>query len=876
MAARKLEVQILGDAKSLERAFGKASKASDSFGSKVGGGLLKTAKVATVAAGAIGSLAGVMGVKAVNAAVDLGEQISKNNVVFGKSGKDIVKWSKTLASSFGISQSAALTAAGTFGNMLVPMGFTRVEAANVSRQMVQLASDMASFNNASPEETLEAIRAGLAGESEPLRRFGVFLNDARLKTKALELGLYEGKGALDAHAKAAATTALIYEDMKKSGSVGDFARTSDSLANKQRILKAELENASAAIGRALLPAATKAVSALADIIPHVVRFGQKTAEYLGPKLEATIAFFRRHWDTIKSVVVGAARIIEQVVQAIGAGIRWMSEQAQRYWPVVRRAAESVAAWYQRNLKPAIENVIGALSAIWDRFGGAITRVARTAFNSVLTIVSTVMKNIKGVIEIVLAVIRGDWGKAWNELKGIVSRTIGAAVQVVRNAAGMFLEAAKAIGKALVDGIVAGAANIGSALKKKLMDGIGGALNAVKSGFGIFSPSKVTEDEIGKPLAQGVIVGAVLGLRDLPDKVSDSVRAAIDRAREKVEASRSSFRDAWSLFATDALTAFDARTDTLLGKVEAKLASRVASIERTLGRRLSVIAGARGNQTGSERELEALRGIRDADRRKADMASARQALRDANESGDDNAIRDAQQRIRDLELDELERTLSEKAARERQALDDRLRREEEEAARRAEKLKVAAEAAAERERLDLSASQALRRRHFEQRLAALGEEATKEGMKQSEIQSRLVALLKSFGVDYKSAGKALGKAFAEGLAETEAAVRSAAASLQATAASAIGAAQVAVKVSASKPEKRAAGGPVTAGRPYIVGEVGPELFVPSSSGTIIPNGAGGTVINLHIGGSVVTERDLIDAIHTGLLQKGRRNVSLGLT
>jgi hypothetical protein len=35
-------------------------------------------------------------------------------------------------------------------------------------------------------------------------------------------------------------------------------------------------------------------------------------------------------------------------------------------------------------------------------------------------------------------------------------------------------------------------------------------------------------------------------------------------------------------------------------------------------------------------------------------------------------------------------------------------------------------------------------------------------------------------------------------------------------------------------KKAAGGPVSARRPYIVGEVGPELFVPESSGTIIPN------------------------------------------
>jgi phage-related minor tail protein len=36
------------------------------------------------------------------------------------------------------------------------------------------------------------------------------------------------------------------------------------------------------------------------------------------------------------------------------------------------------------------------------------------------------------------------------------------------------------------------------------------------------------------------------------------------------------------------------------------------------------------------------------------------------------------------------------------------------------------------------------------------------------------------------------------------------------------------------QPRATGGPVNAGSPYMVGERGPELFVPSGSGTIIPN------------------------------------------
>lgn len=79
--------------------------------------------------------------------------------------------------------------------------------------------------------------------------------------------------------------------------------------------------------------------------------------------------------------------------------------------------------------------------------------------------------------------------------------------------------------------------------------------------------------------------------------------------------------------------------------------------------------------------------------------------------------------------------------------------------------------------------------------------------------------------------------------------------------------------------RANGGPVSAGSAYIVGERGPEWFVPGSSGTVIPGGFGGgaggggggtTVIQLMLDGQVVTE-----VVHDGLLTKQRQNRGAGL-
>lgn len=62
------------------------------------------------------------------------------------------------------------------------------------------------------------------------------------------------------------------------------------------------------------------------------------------------------------------------------------------------------------------------------------------------------------------------------------------------------------------------------------------------------------------------------------------------------------------------------------------------------------------------------------------------------------------------------------------------------------------------------------------------------------------------------------------------------------------------------EARAEGGPVVSGRPYVVGERGPELFVPSSSGSIVPNGGGATQIHIMEGASVsIRSQGDIDAL-----------------
>jgi hypothetical protein len=190
-----------------------------------------------------------------------------------------MEFSKTAATSLGQSQTEALKAAGTFGVLGTAAGLTGTDLGNMAVKFTTLATDLASFNNTSPEDAVLALGAGLRGEAEPLRRFGILLDDAALRTKALELGLVKStKDALDPQTKSLAAQAIILEQTTLQQ--GDFARTADGAANKQRILTAQIKDAKTNIGKGFLPVMAIAVGLLSqfaefasDNAPLIVTMG---------------------------------------------------------------------------------------------------------------------------------------------------------------------------------------------------------------------------------------------------------------------------------------------------------------------------------------------------------------------------------------------------------------------------------------------------------------------------------------------------------------------------------------------------------------------------------------------------------------------------
>lgn len=221
-------------------------------GGQVEGSFEGVRRAAGAALSAFGARAVIQEIDAmITAASDLAESQSKVDVVFGESKATINEWAEGSAEALGLAKQEALGAAGTFGNLFTALGLSKAAAADLAPEVVQLGADFASFNNLDVPETLDKLRSGLVGEIEPLRALGVSFGAVDVERKAMQLGLADLNGEVSEGAKVQARWALILE--QSTAAQGDFARTSEGLANQQRIMRAEFANARAEIGERLLP-----------------------------------------------------------------------------------------------------------------------------------------------------------------------------------------------------------------------------------------------------------------------------------------------------------------------------------------------------------------------------------------------------------------------------------------------------------------------------------------------------------------------------------------------------------------------------------------------------------------------------------------------
>lgn len=230
-------------------------------------------KLAVVAGGALAAAGlGSFFKDSVTQASDLGESINAVQKAYLDYADDVLKLGDGVAERLGLNSvdfNAAAVRFSAFAERVVGEGGN---VAGFVDDITTRAADFASVFNIEVSEALQVFQSGLSGEAEPLKRFGINLLDSEVSAYALANGIGTVGETLTETEKTQARYGLLLQETAKTA--GDFADTSDGLANGQRILKAQFEETQAVIGNALLPVVIDLMNVVKDeLLPIMVEFG---------------------------------------------------------------------------------------------------------------------------------------------------------------------------------------------------------------------------------------------------------------------------------------------------------------------------------------------------------------------------------------------------------------------------------------------------------------------------------------------------------------------------------------------------------------------------------------------------------------------------
>lgn len=240
-------------------------------------------------------------------ASDLAEVQNVVDVTFGSATEAINSWSKECLAAYGMNEVSAKRYAGTLGAMLKSSGLAGDAIVDMSKDMVGLAGDMASFYNLDLETAFEKIRSGISGETEPLKQLGINMSVANLEAYALSQGITTAYNEMSQ----AEQVMLRYNYLMSTtaDAQGDFARTQDSYANQTRLLSESWLEFTGIMAEQLLPVLTTIVSWLNNIV----------------------AFLTENADIVSAVLVGLATTVGilAVAWVVHAAAQWLAVAANQ-------------------------------------------------------------------------------------------------------------------------------------------------------------------------------------------------------------------------------------------------------------------------------------------------------------------------------------------------------------------------------------------------------------------------------------------------------------------------------------------------------------------------------------------------------------------
>lgn len=312
-------IKFVGDMTGVQEA---GTKEAEDAGEKSGGSWMKGFGGMLAGMAALEAVHGMVefGKSSVEAAQDLQAAMSRSKAIFGTDAKDVQEWSDTTVRSMGLAGSESLKYANSIGNVLInSMGMAPPAAAKMSESVVKTSADLAAFAKVPIGTAMDDVTRAMEGQTRGMKSLGVSFSLQDVKQKAVQMGLAQTTSTVSQAAQAQAAYQLIVE--RSAAAHGYAAKSLQTYAGQQKLMRAEVQEAQEQIGTAMLPILTK----LANVFNSV----------LGPAIVAVSKYFQQH-QTLLVVVASAFAIL---VAAIGVFVAVMkvAEAVQAAFDIVMDA-----------------------------------------------------------------------------------------------------------------------------------------------------------------------------------------------------------------------------------------------------------------------------------------------------------------------------------------------------------------------------------------------------------------------------------------------------------------------------------------------------------------------------------------------------------
>lgn len=454
-----MSLRVIADTKQAQSGLKRAGSAVGTFLKVAGGAALAYAGYKLLE----------YGKNSVKMAGDFEQSVGAIDTVFKGSSGQMHEWSKAAQTNVGLTKNEFNELGTLIGTQLKNGGTAMDQLAPKTNELIGLGADLSSMFGGTSKDAIEALSSALKGERDPIEKYGVSLNQAKIDAEAAALGFKKTGNALSGEASQAATLSLI---MKQTADAhGNFAKESGTMQGQLQRADATWKNIQTTIGGLFLPVITTVMTFInTSVLPGL----QAMANGLG---QGGSAF---------GFIQGAIAALQPILNVFGSiwrdtllpAIQGFALQAA---PLIGMVKQTIAVFAQE-AGPIIQGLANLFMNVWKIVGPIIMAVVSGIVTNVIGVIRGLLNVIQGVVRLVSALFRGDWKAAWNAVKQIVSGAVTFVWNFIQlTLIGKAFGAIK-VGVAAVRGIFKSGFNLMRSIVQGAFNGIKSIVTSVMAAF----------------------------------------------------------------------------------------------------------------------------------------------------------------------------------------------------------------------------------------------------------------------------------------------------------------------------------------------------------------------------------------------------------